>query len=157
MAIAERLVARVSFSQKLTGPERGPSKYESQRGCRRGMEGGAPWGGSPKQHPPSPVRRTHLQTRKIALRQAGREPAGYDSNAAPALSLTSRLPLPGGLTTRKVRLTYGKHAGSVALRLQGSGGLPLIPCSRRQRGLRLVLSLERAISFESRSRAGEWR
>ena len=25
MAIAERLVARVSFSQKLTGPERGPS------------------------------------------------------------------------------------------------------------------------------------
>ena len=33
MAIAERLVARVSFSKKLTGPERGPSKYESQRGC----------------------------------------------------------------------------------------------------------------------------
>ena len=32
MAIAERLVARVSFSQKLTGPERGPSKCESQRG-----------------------------------------------------------------------------------------------------------------------------
>ena len=32
---------------------------ESQRGCRRGLEGGAPWGGSPKQHPPSPVWKTH--------------------------------------------------------------------------------------------------
>ena len=31
----------------------------AQRGCRRGMEGGAPWGGSPKQHPPSPVWKTH--------------------------------------------------------------------------------------------------
>ena len=29
MAIAERLVARVSFSQKLTGPERGTSKAGS--------------------------------------------------------------------------------------------------------------------------------
>ena len=54
MAIAERLVARVSFSQKLTGPERGPSKYESQRGCRRGMEGGAPWGGQPQAAPAFP-------------------------------------------------------------------------------------------------------
>ena len=32
VALAERLVARVDFSQKSTGPERGPSKYESQGG-----------------------------------------------------------------------------------------------------------------------------
>ena len=35
---------------------------KAQRGCRRGLEGGAPWGGSPKQHPPSPVWKTQLQT-----------------------------------------------------------------------------------------------
>ncbi|MBQ5727682.1 MAG: hypothetical protein IIV56_01990, partial [Mailhella sp.] len=37
---------------------------------------------------------------------------------------------------------------------KGSSGLPLLPRSRRQRGLRLPLSLERAIPFASRSRSG---
>ena len=84
MAIAERLVARVSFSQKLTGPERGPSRYESQRGCRRGMEGGAPWGGSPKQHPPSPVWKTHHLKRKYELTRSRPGARRHDTNVAPA-------------------------------------------------------------------------
>ena len=37
---------------------------ESQRGCRRGLEGGAPWGGSPKQHPPSPPEAKHFEESK---------------------------------------------------------------------------------------------
>ena len=42
-------------------------------------EGGAPWGGSPKQHPPSPVWKTQLQTRQIDFRQALREPRRSDT------------------------------------------------------------------------------
>ena len=49
------------------------SGCESQRGCRRGLEGGAPWGGSPNQHPPSPARRATRSKSRKAYRQAGRE------------------------------------------------------------------------------------
>ena len=38
-AIAERLVARVGFTLKPTGPERGTSKAESQRGGPGGWKG----------------------------------------------------------------------------------------------------------------------
>jgi len=75
MAIAERLVARVSFSQKLTGPKRGPSKCESERkGCSGGMEGGA--GGEtqfPITHPPSPARRAQVEKKEARLLEAHRE------------------------------------------------------------------------------------
>ena len=111
---------------------------------RKGVLRGA---ASPKQHPPSPVRRTHLQTRKIDFRQARREPAGHDSSPGEALPSISarrqrglRLPLSleraisfasrsrsghGSLPAGRSR-RFGKHAGSIALRLSGSGGLPLI-------------------------------
>ena len=39
MAIAERLVARVSFSQKLTGPERGTSKVGASGVAGGGWKG----------------------------------------------------------------------------------------------------------------------
>jgi len=50
------------FSEKIDRARARSELGESQRGCRRGLEGGAPWGGSPKQHPPSPVWKTQLQT-----------------------------------------------------------------------------------------------
>ena len=57
-----------------------------RKGCSGGMEGGA-GGGTPFPitRPPSPVRRTHLQTRKIDFRQARREPAGHDSRPGETL------------------------------------------------------------------------
>ena len=72
----------------------GKRRAETQRGCRRGLEGGAPWGGSPKQHPPSPVRRTHHLKRKYERPQSR----------------------PGATAPRHQRRS-GKHAGSLALRL----------------------------------------
>ena len=83
---------RTEGSQKLTGSERGPSKCESQRGCRRGMEGGAPWGGSPKQHPPSPARRAQVEKQE--------ERFGKHTESA-ELRLTRR---------------FGKHTESLTLR-----------------------------------------
>ena len=87
MAIAERLVARVSFSQKLTGPERGPSKCESQRGAPRGWKGRSE---GPQAHniSPSPARRANTfekakvsskHTESAALRPSRRKatPSAY--------------------------------------------------------------------------------
>ena len=65
------------------------SSETKRKGCSGGMEGGA--GGEtqfPITRPPSPVRRTHLQTRKIDLRQALRELAGHDSKALAAFRLS---------------------------------------------------------------------
>jgi len=72
MAIAERLVARVSFSQKLTGPERGPSKCESQRGAPRGWKGRSE---GPQAHniSPSPARRAQVEKQEERFLEAHRE------------------------------------------------------------------------------------
>ena len=66
-ASAERVMASRPDPKRrlfLKAERVGKRRAETQRGCRRGLEGGAPWGGSPKQHPPSPVRRTHHLKRK---------------------------------------------------------------------------------------------
>ena len=87
MAIAERLVARVSFSQKLTGPERGPSWARASGVAGGGWKGVLRGAASPKQHPPSPVWKTHHLKSKTDLRQALREPQRSDTPALAAFLL----------------------------------------------------------------------
>ncbi len=122
-----------------TGPETPAfpkSRADSESGEQKhsGVAGGG-WKGvlrgaaSPKQHPPSPVRRTHHLKRKYERTQS--RPGATAPRQNPRLASTP---------------------GASAPRRQGSGGLPLIPSSRRKRDLRLLLSLERATLFEKRSR-----
>ena len=58
-AFASKSGARRLFL-KADRTMRAVAARKTQRGCRRGLEGGAPWGGSPKQHPPSPPEAKHF-------------------------------------------------------------------------------------------------
>ena len=55
---------RESARRLFSKAERKDTDEQLQRGCRRGLEGGAPWGGSPKQHPPSPPEAKHFEESK---------------------------------------------------------------------------------------------
>ena len=68
----KRVMARRRGSARrlFSKAERKDTDEQLQRGCRRGLEGGAPWGGSPKQHPPSPPEAKHFEESK-GFRQAG--------------------------------------------------------------------------------------
>ena len=112
VALAERLVARVDFSQKSTGPERGPSKYESQgRGAPASLSAGGASGSEliAKAECSSGFAREHgydAEAGKVRGDRRGRRP------------ITSPLPLPGGRHVLKAGKLVAKQAGSAGTRQQ---------------------------------------